>query len=57
MKILLIVVLLICMVIPVRALDFTAPEVSGEAEALMPEEIPSFGEGLAFILKTAIGAV
>ena len=57
MKMVLIVVLLICMVIPVHALDFTAPEVTGEAENLMPDEIPSFGEGLLFILKSAIGCV
>lgn len=57
MKMILIVVLLMCMVLPVNAVDFTAPEVTGEAATLMPDEIPSFGEGLLFILESAIGAV
>ena len=53
MKIIVIIVLLLGMMIPVQAIDFEAPAVSGEAEKLMPEEIPSFGEGLLYICKTA----
>lgn len=54
MKILLIIALLIGMTIPVQGIDLEAPTVSGEAGILMPDEIPSFGEGLLYILKTAI---
>lgn len=57
MKMILIVVLFISLVIPVHAADFTAPEVTGEAGTLMPDEIPSFGEGLLYILKTAINGI
>lgn len=54
MKIFLIIALILGMTAPVYAIDFEAPAVSGEAEQLMPSDIPSFGEGLIYILKTAI---
>ena len=54
MKVFLVVVLLLGMVIPAQAMQITAPPVSGEAEALMPDEMPSFGEGLLYIVKSAI---
>ena len=57
MRTLLIILLLIGMVIPVHATQITAPAVTGEAEALMPTEMPGFGEGLLYILKTAVKAL
>jgi stage III sporulation protein AE len=54
MKFLLVLALLVGLAVPVHATELTAPPVSGEAETLMPEEMPSFGEGLWYILKTAI---
>lgn len=57
MKIFVILVLLCGLVIPAQATQITAPPVSGEAEALMPDEMPSFGEGLVYILKSAVKAV
>ena len=57
MRLFLVIVLLITMAVPVRATEITAPVVSGEAETLMPNEMPSFGEGLLYILKTAINAI
>lgn len=57
MKVLLVLLLLAGLVFPVRASEITAPAVTGEAEALMPEEMPSFGEGIVYIAKTAIKAL
>jgi hypothetical protein len=54
MKILIIVFLLIGLTSPVRATEIAAPPVTGEAEQFMPEEMPSFAEGLLYILKTAL---
>lgn len=53
MKVLMILLLLVGLTSPVQAEEITAPPVTGEAEALMPEGMPSFGEGLMYILKTA----
>lgn len=57
MKLFLVVLLLVGMVIPVQAAPITAPPVSGEAEELMPSEMPSFGEGLLYIVRSAVQAV
>jgi len=57
MKLFMVVVLLVGMVIPVHATQITAPPVSGAAEALMPDEMPSFGEGLLYIVKSAVKAI
>ena len=57
MKALLVILLLAGLIIPVHATDITAPIVTGEAEALMPEEMPGFGEGLLYITKTALKAL
>lgn len=54
MKILLVFLLLVGLAVPVNAAEITAPPVSGEAEELMPEGMPSFGEGLWYIAKKAI---
>jgi stage III sporulation protein AE len=54
MKVLLIILLLVGLIIPVQANEIAAPPVTGEAEVLMPDGMPSFGEGLWYITKTAI---
>lgn len=57
MRIFLVLLLMVGLVIPVYATEITAPPVSGEAQALMPEGMPSFGEGLWYIVKTAVKAL
>lgn len=57
MKVLLVIFLLVGLVMPVHAADITAPQVTGEAEEVMPQGMPSFGEGLWYITKTAIKAL
>lgn len=54
MKGFLILMLLVGLSLPVQAAEISPPLVSGEAETLMPEQMPSFGEGLWYILKTAV---
>lgn len=46
-------VLFLLMVQPVSAMEFTAPTITGEAEAFMPANTESFAEGLWFVIKTA----
>lgn len=57
MKVFLVLLLLLGLSVPVHAAQITAPPVSGEAEELMPEGMPSFGEGLWYITKSAIKAL
>jgi stage III sporulation protein AE len=57
MKIFLVVVLLFGLMMPVQASQITAPPVTGEAEALMPENMPGFGEGLLYIVKSAVKSI
>ena len=44
-------------IVPVNALDYTAPTVSADAEALMPVEVESFGEGLWKVITSAVSAL
>lgn len=46
--------LIFALIIPVEAMDFQAPEVSGQAASLMPETADSFGEGLWNVIREAI---
>ena len=57
MKVLMIIFLLIGLSAPAHATEITAPPLTGEAEQFMPESMPSFAEGLLYILKTAFRAV
>lgn len=57
MKVFLVLLLLLGLSVPVHAAQITAPPVSGEAEELMPEGMPSFGEGLWYITKSAVKAL
>lgn len=51
------ILLLLFLILPVSALDFQAPEVSGEAAAQMPEDTGSFSRGLLQIGKKALVAL
>lgn len=52
MKTLFAIVLLFGMIFPVSAMEITVPPVTGEAQEIMPTEVPSFGEGLWYIVKS-----
>ena len=49
--------LLSVFVLPVSAMEFTAPAAPESAEPYMPQERETFAEGLWYILKTAIAAL
>ena len=53
-RLLMLLCLIPLLVMPVRALDYTAPEPSGVAEELMPAKDETFGEGLWKILRQGI---
>ena len=52
------ILFLICIIVlcsrPVCAMEFTAPQAPESAEKYMPEDTESFGEGLWYIIKSAI---
>ena len=54
-KLVMIALFISILVIPVRALDYTAPEVPGSAKELMPAQIETFGQGLWKVVSSAIG--
>lgn len=56
-KIVLMIILAILLVQPVSATSFTAPEVPDSGDAYMPPDIQTFGEGLWFVVKSAISAI
>ena len=53
-RLLMLLCLIPLLVMPVRALDYTAPEPSGVADELMPAKDETFGEGLWKILRQGI---
>lgn len=53
-KVFISLILIICLVIPVSAEEFTAPPVPDSGAYLFPEEPESFGEGLWAILQDAL---
>ena len=55
-RLLMLLLMMILLALPARAVDITAPTVSGEAEELMPTEVTSFGSDLWTLLKRAIKA-
>ena len=55
MKILFALMLLLGMIFPAEALEMSVPPVTGEAQEIMPEDVPSFGEGLWYLVKSAVG--
>ncbi len=42
------------LIVPAKAMEFTAPEAPEGAEEYMPENTESFGEGLWYVIKTVI---
>lgn len=46
--------ILLVLAVPVKAMDYTAPTVPGEAGELMPAQTESFSQGLWEILKNAV---
>lgn len=56
-KLPMILMLLILLVVPVSALDFQAPEVTGEAANRVPEDTTSFSKGLLEIGRQALGSL
>ncbi len=52
----LIIIILFC-ILPVSAMDFTAPEVPDRGEEVMPDSYDTFAEGLIYVLRKAIGAI
>lgn len=47
-------ILLFAIVTPVSAMEFTAPTVPDSGQEFMPADIQSFGDGLWFVLKSAV---
>lgn len=54
MKFLLILILLVGLAQPTFAAEIEPPQVTGEAANLLPGEMPSFGEGLWYVVKSAV---
>jgi len=54
-KLTILAILLCFLAVPVSAEEFTAPEAPQSAQEYMPEDTESFGEGVWYIFKTAIG--
>lgn len=42
------------LIMPVSAMEFTAPEAPGDIQEYMPDDQETFGEGLWYIIKTAL---
>lgn len=53
-RIILFLLFISLMIVPVKALDFTAPEVLDSGQELMPESTESFGQGLLSIIGDAV---
>lgn len=53
-RLLCLITLLIVIAAPANAMEFTAPSAPEQALKYMPEETESFGEGLQFVVKSAI---
>lgn len=56
-RVLIFVILGILLALPVRAMDFKAPEPPESAAALLPKEADSFGEGLWNLVREAVELV
>lgn len=53
-KWIMIILLLYAMAVPARAEELIAPEVPNDVQNLMPAETESFGQGLLYVLKSAV---
>lgn len=49
------IIIVALLVIPVSAMEFTAPTVPDSAEEFMPADTQTFAEGLWYILKSSVG--
>ena len=48
---------LAAMIVPVSAMDFTAPTVPDAGDAIMPETYDSFWDGVWYIIRNAVGTL
>lgn len=51
------VIFLTCLILPVSAIEFTAPAAPESAQIYMPDEQETFGEGLLHIIKSALAKI
>ena len=51
------IALLFIIAVPVSAMDFTAPAAPEEAQKWLPDETENFGEGLLFVVRSALDVV
>lgn len=56
-RIILVICIILCVAVPVNALEVTAPEVPESGEKYMPEDTETFAEGVWIIVKAAISAL
>lgn len=56
-KVIIAIILLAALATQVYATEFTAPVVPDSGAAFMPDRTESFGEGLWYVLKSAVGAI
>ena len=56
-RVLIFVIWVILLSLPVRAMDFSAPQAPDRAEAYLPKEADSFGEGLWNVVKSVLGVL
>jgi len=56
-KILIFLIVMSLLVVPVSAMDFTAPDAPEAAQEYMPDETENFGEGVKYILRSALELV
>ncbi len=54
-KLILVVIIASFLILPAKAMSFTAPSVPDAGQKYMPQDTESFGEGLWYIVKTAMG--
>ncbi len=54
---LILIAVFLFLAVPVSAMEFTAPVAPEDAQKFMPEDTESFGEGLWYIIKNAMGTV
>ncbi len=54
-KLILILLIAGLLIFPVKAMSFTAPAVPEAGQKYMPEDTESFGEGLWYVIKSAMG--
>ncbi len=56
-RILIVISILLLLAAPVSAMELTAPEAPDAAQEYMPAEAESFGEGLWYIIRSAVAAL